>query len=275
MRQVIYSRKPTKPKGLVADRGTDAIWAALTILGLPVIALSLTGMDISPVYAFLIACVATLLIMAAEALVRGKLWFFQEKFVRVFGHEQTPFRVLLLAGGVLLILQTFLLIQLIWNPNVDGVILNLIVRKQCGNPQTQLSTFLCPLFNPPTYDFKEFPVIFSLENSAKAHLMPTEVFGTCTAIPLENMPNPEARMVIRFFAACVPWSQTANEPPMMRIIRTELMRDDSGFYVPLTWQEDTASDEYRALTGNATFLRYVNEKLTRRHTDILRQYTAQ
>lgn len=276
MRHVIYSRKPTKSKGLIADKGTDSVWAALTILSLPVIALSLTSLDVNPIYAFLAACLFTLMIMAAEALVRGKLWFFQEKFIHVFGNEEMPFRILMLTGGILLVLQTFLLVQLVWNPNIDGAVLNLIVRKQCVAPSTQLSTFLCPLFKPPIYDVKEFPILFSLENAAKAHLIPTDVFGTCTAVPLEKMTEPDAKLTVRFLAACAPWSQTpSTEPPLMRIVRTDMLRDQDGFYVPLTWQEDATSDEYLALTGNTTFQRYINEKLTRRHTDILRQYSDQ
>ena len=275
MRHVLYSRKHTKKREhFLADRSSDTVWAALTILSLPVVAMSLNAIGFQPLYSFLLGCAATFVIVAIEAFTRGTVWIFRDKYAKVFGYEQTSFRIMLVTAGILLILQTFLIIQLLVNPNIDSLVLNVVAHKQCLHPQTHLADILCPLFDGSTPQVNvEFPLLVSLESAAKTRLMPNDMMATCAAVPLGHLPTPADQISLRFFVSCQPWSTNSQgEQTVTKIISADLTRDQSGFFIPQTWQDEGASEEYTTLTNNQSFMQYVHDQLSQRHTSILRPY---
>jgi len=277
MRHVLYTRKQSKKRDhLTADQTSDAVWAALTILSLPAVAMSLNALGFQPLYSFLLGCAATLLILIGEAFTRGTIWIFRDKYAHVFGQEQTPFRIMLVTAGILLILQTFLILQLLINPNIDSLILNVVANKQCLHPQTHLADILCPLMQAQGSQLnQDFPLLLSLETAAKQRLMPDNPLGACTAVPLGHMPTAADQLSVRFFVDCQPWTNNGQaEPEILKIVTADLTRNQNGFYVPQTWQEENTSNDFNSLTNNQSFIQYVHEQLNNRHTSILRPYLS-
>ncbi len=269
-------RKTPKVMQTTVTAGSDFAWAAVTIISLPVVALSMTSLGLHPALSFLLGASFTFMVIVIEAIIRGKTWIFSETFQDIFGHNETAFRILIVAGGALLILQTAFVIQLLRNPNMDTMLLNLIIQKQCLNNPGPLTDILCPTFQAVTPDhIQQLPLIYSMEQAAKSHLIPTVVFGSCTVVPLDNIKSLEDKINLEFFAYCQPWTKGINgtsEEPVMRIINADFFENDKGFYSPQTWQETKSGQTYSNLTQDQNFLLNLEETLLKRHEETLRMY---
>jgi len=269
-------RKTPKVMQTGETAGSDFAWAAVTIISLPVVALAMTTLGLHPALSFLLGASFTFLVIVIEAIIRGKTWIFSETFQNVFGHNETAFRLLIVAGGALLILQTAFVLQLLRNPNMDTMLLNLIIQKQCLNNPGPLTDVLCPTFQTLTPDhIQQLPLIYSMEQAAKSHLIPTAVFGSCAVVPLDDIQSLEDKINLEFFAYCQPWTKGLNgynEEPVMRIISADFFENDKGFYSPQTWQETKGGSLYTQLTADQNFLLNLGNTLLKRHQDTLRMY---
>ncbi|MBD3281618.1 hypothetical protein GF391_02620 [Candidatus Uhrbacteria bacterium] len=256
--------------------GSDFIWAAVTVISLPIVALSLTSMGLHPAFAFLLGAGLTFLIIVIEAITRGKTWIFSGTFHELFGHHETAFRLLVVIGGALLILQTAFVIQLLRNPNMDTMLLNLIIQKQCQNNPGPLTDILCPTFQVLTPNhIQNLPLVYSMEQAAKSHLIPTTVFGSCAVVPLDNIKSIEDDIDLKFFAYCQPWTKGLNgaqEPAVMRVIQADFTQNDDGYYTPQTWKESKSGQTYNELTKDQNLLLELSNQLEERHRQTLRMY---
>ncbi|MDF1496994.1 MAG: hypothetical protein P1P90_02945 [Patescibacteria group bacterium] len=270
------TRKTPKIMQTNESAGSDFVWAAVTIMSLPVVAISLTAMGLHPALGFILGGCFTFILIILEAIIRGKTWIFSETFQNIFGHSDTSFRLLIVAGGALLILQTAFVLQLLRNPNMDTMLLNLIIQKQCLNNTGPLTDILCPTFKTVTADrIEQLPLIYSMEQAAKSHLIPSAVFGSCAVAPLKDVTQTGDKINLEFFAYCQPWTKGLNgntEEPVMRIINADFFENDKGFYSPQTWQETKSGTAYNHLTKDQNFLLKLGNTLLKRHEETLRMY---
>jgi hypothetical protein len=262
-----------RPRSVVKEKPTsDTVWAVITLASFPVVALSLAALGWRNYTAFIMACLVSLAILLVEALVRGQVWIFHKKYQHIFDSQETPFRILVVTGGVLLILETILIIQFFQNPSMDGYILNLVARKQCNNPQAPFAHLICPTFEKNSVSKQEFALNYSLEAAAKAHLLPSSLAGSCMVIPIEKSVSPAACST-KFFTYCQAWQADScqnSKPGDLALVTAQLNKDSEGFYVPTTWQEDRQSKEYQDIVGNKDLLQYLEKKLYDRCLSTLR-----
>ncbi|MFZ6015065.1 MAG: hypothetical protein ACOYUZ_01785 [Patescibacteria group bacterium] len=272
-------RKKSPPKTSEAinslDQNSDMIWAAITIISLPVSALSFTALGIHPAVSFILGACVTFVIIIIEALTRGKIWIFQGAFKEIFGHQETAFRILVVAGGLLLILQTFLIIEILSDPKMDYMMLNIIAKKQCDSDNAPLAEIICPIFreiSPTKID--ELPLILSMEQAAKQRLLPNQILGSCAILPLEDLPELKEKLDVRFFAYCLPLDNqnTKAHEAVMGIINAEFLRDDYGFYKSLTWEQDSKSDEFLIVSTDQKNILRLSNLLLERHKKQLQEY---
>jgi hypothetical protein len=270
----------TEPKILQSQdtSGSDFVWAAVSILTLPVVALSLTGIGLHPALAFLAGGVSTVAVVILEAIIRGKTWIFSELFKDAFGHHETAFRLLVGIGGVLLILQTAFVLQILRNPGMDSMLLNLILQKQCGNNPGPMAHVICPIFKESVpSNTQKMPLVYSLEQAAKNRLLPSAIFGSCAIVPLEDAIETQTKIRINFFAFCRPWSKNSvndkNLSPVMRIINAEFIKNTDGFYTPTIWQESAEGEIFNILSADQDFISKLNKQLIKRHAEITRIYS--
>ncbi|MBU2566052.1 hypothetical protein KKG46_00655 [Patescibacteria group bacterium] len=265
------TKKTTKP--LIADKGADFIWATLSILSLPVVALSLTAMDWHPLVSFLIGVAATLCVIFIEAVIRGKLWIFQEQHRAVFGHQDTAFRILIVSGGVLLFIQTFLILQVIENPKLDHILLNLVIQKQCQINNGPLTPIICPLFQAQKpVDMQNFALNYSLEQASKTKLLPQYISGTCKTKILQNQTLPSNKFQVQFFALCAPLKADGGintQGIKTSLITTELLKNNDDFYQPLVWQQDDTSADYQKLLNDDALIHSLNLQLIQQRRNII------
>ncbi|MDD2785736.1 MAG: hypothetical protein PHS79_02465 [Patescibacteria group bacterium] len=240
-----------------------AVWAVVSIASFPTVAFSLVAIGWSYFLAFLLACVTMLVILFIEGVVTGKIWIFHEDYRHIFDHQDTPFRILVVTGGVLLVLETLLLIQFFHNPAMDGFVLNIVARKQCGIRNNALTQAVCPLFSNETINPKERAVVLSMEEAALRHLMPGYTAGACSVEPLSDIHADQTKVNMKFFAYCQSWmSQGCNVANQtMAIVNSQMIESTSGFYAPLTWQEDRESDLYGSTVADGRLMQQLKYKL--------------
>ncbi len=270
----------TEPKILQSQvtSGSDFVWAAVSITTLPIVALSLTAFNWHPALAFLAGGICTVVIVILEAIIRGKTWIFSELFKDAFGHHDTAFRLLVGIGGILLILQTAFVLQILRNPGLDSMLLNLILQKQCGENPGPLAHVICPAFTQTeSGNIHNMPLIYSLEQAAKNRLIPSSIFGSCAIVPLENAAETSSKVRLNFFAFCKPWSKNtgANQDlsPVMRIINAEFIKNSDGFFTPTIWHESSEGEIYNILSTDQDFLSKLNKQLIKRQAEITRIYS--
>ncbi len=263
----------TKKAKLITWKHADSVWAALSVISFPAVALSLASLGWQPYAAFLMACVATLAVLFIEAIVRGKSWIFQDGYRHIFEHQETPFRILVVTGGVLLILESLLVFEFLQNPAVDGMILNVLARKQCTTPQAPFAHIVCPMFeNKPTINRQEFALTYSLEEAAKKHLIPSAMAGSCIVLPTDKLDLTQSNFT--FFAYCQTWQADTCQTTKTgesAMVNAQMNRDAQGFYAPTAWQEDKQSTQYQSLTANKSLLEYIDQQLNRRCISDLKQ----
>lgn len=110
------SKPTTKKRQLVAhherlERLRIMVWAALTMTSFLVAFFVSQILGATYILPFVFGGVAMIAIMLIEALFRGRIWIFEPGFRETFGHPDISYRILLFSGGILLIMETFILIQ--------------------------------------------------------------------------------------------------------------------------------------------------------------------
>lgn len=263
-------QKPTTKA--VSDKTSDTVWAAITILSLPIAAMAFSAMDFNPFVAFILAACVTFAIIAIETVVRGKLWIFQDRFKETFGNPETPFRILIVTGGILLILQTLLIVQIFTNPDIDHFMLNVILRKQCDQAQGKLANTICPMFMPVRIT-GSYALRYSLEKEAMSHLLPTATLGACAIVPLKDWPASADSLNVQFFTYCENWNadgvdNTANS--RTAIIQAELDAKTDGFYAARTWSENSDSPICFAMTNDRKLMDALRTELKTRKDALIR-----
>lgn len=130
------------------SQGHPRVWAALTLITFPVVLLTADALDVPGLWPFVYALLGTFLIFMLEALVRRRLWPFEMEFSTTFAHPETPYRILLLLGITLLILETVLIIGVATDRRFDDALVRLILHKQCdgySGRDTQNAPEICQL----------------------------------------------------------------------------------------------------------------------------------
>jgi len=257
-KRVVKSIK--KPIDFQQDSNSDLIWALITVFSLPIIAMSLMSFGYSAVISFILALIGTFLIIVIEALIRGKVWFFQGRYRKIFEHPETPFKILVLTGGALLFLQTFFILYFITSPASDSALLNFVIQRECRGSATPLNKMICPLFETVDYTSKNnFKLIYSLDKASQAHLLPNSVFAICAVIPRTKYSLQDSEVDIRFLAHC----QNKNNK-ITKLIQATFKKQDDGFYKPLVWQEVQDKNLLNNLINNSEITRQLQSKILKR-----------
>lgn len=270
------SKTSKKVPRKTVDKKTSSsasVWAVISILSFPTVALSLASMGWNSLAAFLLACLATVSILILEAFTRGKIWIFDDKFRHIFDNQDTPFRIIVVTGGILLILETILIVETFRNPAFDGFILNIVAKKQCASPTGYVAKIICPHYMPSSgsqtkiLKQHEFPLKYSLEQAAKTRLLPNAVAGSCAILPAVWPDYGPDNKAIKFFAYCRQEQAgicTSGDQSESAIITAEFTRNPMGYYVPLTWQEDRQSQAYQDIMNHPEALSLLDDYLNER-----------
>jgi hypothetical protein len=125
--------KKTKNKNVPSyEHDSPDFWAFTTILIFPVAMLGALSFGFSSTSAFLIGIYACIGALVANALVEKRLWMFHHKWKERLEAPDFSFRLAIVTGAILLIVQSSLLVFIFTEPSFDRSMLRLVFDRQCS-----------------------------------------------------------------------------------------------------------------------------------------------
>ncbi len=126
-------------------------WAALTFLTFPLAWVVASWLGYDPIGAFLLGAAAMMAILVANRIAEQELWFFDIKWRERFEHPDVSFRLAVVTGALLLIIETTLLVLFFTDGSMDRALLNLVFSRQCQYPLDGFASIcdaILPFLNP-------------------------------------------------------------------------------------------------------------------------------
>ncbi|MFA6429056.1 MAG: hypothetical protein WCV84_00990 [Patescibacteria group bacterium] len=132
--RTLLTHKATPPSSKPAP-STAKFWATATIGAFPVAMILSSWYGASILGAFFTGLFASFITILLNALIERRLWMFETRWRLIFEHPEFSFRLALVSGIFLLILETGLLIFFFTSPSLDKALINLVFNRRCQQPQ--------------------------------------------------------------------------------------------------------------------------------------------
>jgi hypothetical protein len=116
-------------------------WAFMTVAAFPLAMLIASSYGATPFGAFLYGAYGSLAVLVANQVTSRKLWMFAPQWRRRFDHPDFSFRLAIISGTILLLLETVLIVFLFTGSGLDGTILAMIFDRHCTTPSPQMYEF--------------------------------------------------------------------------------------------------------------------------------------
>lgn len=239
-----------------------ALWATLTVVAFPLVAMSMGWFGADPFTSFAFGAAASILVLMIEGAVRGRWWISDPAMARVFTDPSFGYRLLVLVGIVVLLFQSLVLVGFMTDPSFDGNIVRFVLERQCGGPTDSLFGRLCrDAATPPS------AADIDLAASTVRDAAETRFFAggliTCAAKPLVTKVS-EQSFTYAALIRCDRWvvGRIAGQPisveTVQRPIVAVLGTQADGTYRVNGWSDDPTSPEWVSIGG--TIARYALEK---------------
>lgn len=135
----IKRKKALSPSYRIAHTSHATFWSMATLIAFPAVLLSLTSSGYSAAAAFGYGLLASLGVVAANAIIERRLWMFDPIWRERFEHPDFGHRVAVMCGALLLVLESAFLIFILTNPALDRLLLTVVERRQCASAERQAS----------------------------------------------------------------------------------------------------------------------------------------
>lgn len=121
----------SKTDVMLAKPSTSDFWAFLSICSFPagMIIANLMGYGAMASLAF--GALASLAAVIVNVLTETRLWMFHPDWRARFEHPEFSFRIAVVTGAILLILQTGLIVMVATDTSLDQALMKVILRRQC------------------------------------------------------------------------------------------------------------------------------------------------
>lgn len=117
------------------SRGQTRFWAAASLITLPLSLIVFASIGLTALSSFALGVLATLLVLAFNLFIEGSLWVSREQWSEVFENPEASLRLAMIAGALLLIVESAALFYIVAAPGSDELLLQLIKQRQCLDPQ--------------------------------------------------------------------------------------------------------------------------------------------
>lgn len=242
-------------------QGHPEVWAFLTIITFPIVLIATDLLGAEGLWPFGFALLGTFSILILEAVVRGRLWPFEEGFIDSIGHPDTPLRILIFLGATLLILETTLIFAVTTDRRFDPALIGFITDKECAARQDPLSNTLCQWLNQPLLA-TDAPIRkgsltgFAIRRYAADAWFPGEAIVTCAERNVQRAMDASAaveREVDLVFCASWGVDATGNLKPKSKntaFVGSALQKTEDGEYRVVAWTEDPNSEQWKTALGS-------------------------
>lgn len=116
-------------------------WAIASLLALPASLIYFSSQGVTAFTAFFLGILATLLVLLLNVIMEGSLWMFQAHWHEAFSRPDASLRLVILAGALLLIVESLAIMYLLVSPSADDALLEMIRQHRCLVPTPQYAEF--------------------------------------------------------------------------------------------------------------------------------------
>lgn len=125
-------QKPIRSLSNVSNKSSD-FWAFLTVMAFPIAILAATAFGFSRLDSFLWGMASSIAALFTNAMMERRLWMFDPKWRVRFEHPEFSFRLAIITGTVLLIIESAVMVFL-FSGNVERNLMTIVFERQCRNP---------------------------------------------------------------------------------------------------------------------------------------------
>lgn len=132
---MVYSEYMAHRSFSSPSRGQTRFWAAASLITLPFSLIIFASIGLTALTAFALGVFATMLVLTLNLFIEGSLWISREQWQEMFENPEASMRLAIVAGALLLIVESAAIFYIVASPGADELLLKLIEQRQCANPQ--------------------------------------------------------------------------------------------------------------------------------------------
>jgi hypothetical protein len=132
-------KRKKAPSSRIAHTTHATFWSIATLVAFPAVMLTFSSSGVSALYAFIYGLFASLGVVIMNALMEKHLWMFDPIWRERFEHPEFGYRVAVMCGALLLVLESAFLIVVFTDPALDRTLLSLVEKRQCATEERQAS----------------------------------------------------------------------------------------------------------------------------------------
>ena len=120
---------------LSPSRGQTRFWAFASLITLPLSLIVFAAIGLTALSAFALGILATLLVLTLNVFIEGSLWISRDQWREMFENPEASLRLAMIAGALLIIVESAAVFYIVASPGSDELLLKLIQQRQCVDPQ--------------------------------------------------------------------------------------------------------------------------------------------
>ncbi len=128
------AKQKTKRSFSSEPKKASDFWAFLTVMAFPIAVLTTTALGFNHIEAFFWGMASSIAALFTNAMMEQRLWMFDPKWQVRFEQPDFSFRLAIVAGAVLLLLESAVLV-LLFSGNVERNLMGIVFERQCRHPQ--------------------------------------------------------------------------------------------------------------------------------------------
>ena len=137
----VMVRKTKRP---LVEKTNGDFWAFTTVLAFPVAMLVAGSLGVGQVGVFAWGIAASSAALLANTIAEERLWMFDEKWSTRFDHPEFAFRLAIITGVILLILESAVLVML-FSGGAERNMLGLVFQRHCEPASPEYQDFCAML----------------------------------------------------------------------------------------------------------------------------------
>jgi hypothetical protein len=231
------------------------LWATLTIVAFPIVALSLGWFGFNALSSFALGAFASLSILIIEGIVRGKWWVTDPAISHILDTPELGLRLLVIVGIVVFAFQTLVLVVFMTNPMYDGNIMKMVLSRQCERPSNAFFVKLCSSALDRSGARDADIVSAAIRDAAEKRFFPGGLV-TCAVRPLTTQTDTNT-FLRGTLVRCDRWAlgKIANLPvrveTKLRTVISKTSTQQDGTCRVDGWSDDPSSTDWMAIGGTA------------------------
>ena len=131
----------SKTEVVLPKPSTSDFWAFLSICSFPAGMIIANVLGYGPMASLAFGALASLAAVIVNVLTETRLWMFHPDWRARFEHPDFSFRIAVVTGAILLILQTGLIVMVATDTSLDQALMRVILNRQCVRQSTVFKPF--------------------------------------------------------------------------------------------------------------------------------------